>query len=423
MVLQTLTNSPQRIISKTIWLLSLVSLFTDTASEMLYPVMPVFLKHIGFSIIFIGVLEGVAEAVAGLSKSYFGKWSDQTGKRLPFVQFGYSLSAISKPVLAFFIFPAWIFFARTIDRIGKGLRTGARDAMLSDESTKETKARVFGFHRSMDTLGAVIGPCITLAYLHFNPYDYTTLFLVAFVPGLFAVFSTFLIREKKRPVVNHENLSVERISLHFFSTISTYWKASSPTYKKLVTGLLAFALFNSADIFLLLKMKENGLNDEAIIEVYIFYNLVYALVAYPTGMIADRIGLKKILLFGLVLFAIVYAGFAFNQSIFIYYLLFAGYAIYAAATESISRAWISNLVDKNETATAIGTYAGLQSFAALVASSMAGILWYYFGAAATFLISACVAIAVVVYLAMGIQYSSPLQQDDSLFKEQNTWDR
>jgi sugar phosphate permease len=194
---QTLTNSPQKIITKTIWILSLVSLFTDVASEMLYPVMPLFLKHIGYTAIFIGVLEGVAEAVAGLSKSYFGKLSDSSGKRLPFVQLGYGLSAISKPMLAIFVYPWWIFLSRTIDRLGKGVRTGARDAMLSDECTKETRGRVFGFHRSMDTLGAVIGPASALAYLYFYPDDYKTLFLIAFLPGLLAIIATLLIKEKR----------------------------------------------------------------------------------------------------------------------------------------------------------------------------------------------------------------------------------
>ncbi len=405
-LLQTPTNSPQRIITKTIWVLSLVSLFTDTASEMLYPVMPVFLKHIGFSVLFIGILEGVAEAVAGLSKSYFGKWSDKSGKRLPFVQFGYALSAISKPMMAVFIFPAWIFLSRTIDRIGKGIRTGARDAMLSDESTAETKGRVFGFHRSMDTLGAVIGPCIALLYLYFNPYDYTTLFLIAFIPGLLAVVSTFLIKEKKRrEIINNglptaqSEINLSKRTLNPLATIAAYWKTSPAAYKKLVIGLLAFALVNSSDIFLLLKMKESGLNDTAVIGVYIFYNLIYALVAYPIGITADKIGLKRILLFGLILFAVVYTGFAFNHGFFIYILLFALYAIYAAATESISKAWISNLVDKRETATAIGTYSGLQSIAALTASSLAGLLWYNFGATVTFLITAGVTVGVIFYLS------------------------
>ena len=161
-------------ITRTVWVLSLVSLFTDAASEMLYPIMPIYLKSIGFSIVLIGILEGFAEATAGFSKGYFGKLSDNAGKRIPFVQIGYAFSAISKPMMAIFIYPIWIFFARTIDRFGKGIRTGARDALLSDEATSETKGQVFGFHRSMDTLGAVIGPSLALIYLYFYPQDYKT---------------------------------------------------------------------------------------------------------------------------------------------------------------------------------------------------------------------------------------------------------
>ena len=165
-------------ISRTVWILSLVSLFTDTASEMLYPIMPIYLKTIGFSIVLIGILEGVAEATAGLSKGYFGKLSDISGRRVPFVQIGYAFSAISKPMMAIFTFPIWIFFARTIDRFGKGIRTGARDAILSDEATPQTKGKIFGFHRSMDTLGAVIGPALALIYLYYYPEDYKMLFLL-----------------------------------------------------------------------------------------------------------------------------------------------------------------------------------------------------------------------------------------------------
>src|SRR6476660_3964611 len=144
----------RQLISRTVLLLSLVSLFTDMASEMLYPVMPLYLGESGFSVIAIGVLEGLAEAVAGLSKGYFGTWSDNIGIRMPFVRWGYGLSAISKPMMAAFSYAWWVFFARTIDRTRKGLRTGARDAILSEEATPETKATVFGFHRSMDSAGA-----------------------------------------------------------------------------------------------------------------------------------------------------------------------------------------------------------------------------------------------------------------------------
>ncbi|MBK8610869.1 MAG: MFS transporter [Chitinophagaceae bacterium] len=362
---------------------------------MLYPVMPLFLKHIGYGALFIGVLEGIAEAVAGLSKSYFGKLSDKSGKRLPFVQFGYTLSAISKPMLAIFIYPWWIFLSRTIDRLGKGVRTGARDAMLSDESHSKNKGRVFGFHRSMDTLGAVFGPAIALTYLYFYPNHYKTLFLIAFLPGLLAIVSTLLIKEKKKPGATPGSTKPNKVSIFAFVG---YWKTGSTAYKKLVTGLLLFALFNSSDVFLLLKMKESGLNDTAIIGVYIFYNLVFALLAYPIGILADRLGLKKIFIAGLVIFSLVYVGFAFNNNLIIYLLLFFFYGVYAAATEGISKAWISNIVHKSETATAIGTYSGFQSICAFIASSLCGLLWYHFGAPFTFILTAGVTVLVIIYL-------------------------
>ena len=391
--MQVPLNSTKKVITKTIWILSLVSLFTDIASEMLYPVMPVFLQKIGFSIVLIGVLEGLAEAVAGLSKIYFGERSDSAGKRLPFVQLGYTLSAISKPMMGIFIFPAWIFLARTIDRIGKGIRTGARDALLSDEATTATKGRVFGFHRSLDTLGAAIGPAVALLYLYYNPGNYRTLFFIAFVPGLLAIIASLLIKEKSKKAISKTGNSFK------LSIFTRYWTASSAIYKKLVVGLLFFALFNSTDVFLLLQMKANGLNDTAVIGVYIFYNLVYALLAYPIGMLADRFGLKKIFLCGLVLFSVVYTCFGFNQTMPIYLLLISLYGIYAAATEGIAKAWISNVVDKSETASAIGTYAGFQSIAAIIASSVGGILWYYFGFKGTFLVTAAATMLAVFYLS------------------------
>ena len=260
-------DDTMKYLTRTVWTLSLVSLFTDTASEMLYPIMPLYLKSIGFSIVLIGVLEGIAEATAGLSKGYFGKLSDNSGKRAPFVQVGYSLSAVSKPMMALFIYPLWIFFARTLDRLGKGIRTGARDAILSDEATPETKGKVFGFHRSMDTLGAVAGPIFALLYLYFYPRDYKTLFYIAFIPGLLAVFASFSLKEK------NTNPAKDKITTPFFSFIN-YWKGSPRTYRKVVIGLLAFALFNSSDVFLLLKAKQAGLDDTMVIGVYIFYNLV-----------------------------------------------------------------------------------------------------------------------------------------------------
>lgn len=377
-------------ISKTVWILSLVSLFTDMASEMLYPIMPFYLKSIGFSIVLIGILEGFAEAIAGLSKAYFGKYSDLTGRRVPFVQIGYAFSAISKPMMAIFTFPLWVFFARTLDRFGKGIRTGARDAILSDEATAETKGKVFGLHRSMDTLGAVLGPAIALLYLHFYPENYKTLFFLAFLPGVAAFLSTFLLKDKQIIKAKTENKP------SVFSFLN-YWKESPGNYKKVVIGLLIFTLFNSSDVFLLLRAKEAGLDDTMVIGVYIFYNLIYALFAFPIGILADKIGLKKILLFGFLLFSIVYFGMAFNTNKIICIALFFLYGIYAAATEGISKAWISNISEKKDTATAIGTFTGLQSICTMLASSMAGLLWFQYGASVALSVTAIMTIFVIVY--------------------------
>lgn len=394
-------------------MLSLVSLFTDTASEMLYPIMPIYLKSIGFTVVLIGILEGIAEATAGLSKGYFGRLSDKSGKRAPFIQLGYALSSISKPMMALFIYPLWIFFARTIDRLGKGIRTGARDAMLSDEATEKTKGKVFGFHRSMDTFGAVIGPSFALLYLYFYPEDYKTLFYLAFLPGVASVLFSFFVKDKKLMVTE------TRKPTSFFSFLH-YWKESPKIYRKVVVGLLIFTLFNSSDMFLLLKVKETGLSDTAVVGVYIFYNLIYALFSFPAGIIADNLGLKNVFIAGLALFALVYFGMSLNSNLYIYFGLFFLYGIYAAATEGISKAWISNITEKKDTATAIGTYAGFQSICTMLASSITGVIWYNFGFAAAFITIAVVTLGVIIYFIVFIP--TPSDGETNILLEQNNLD-
>jgi MFS family permease len=394
--LLTCKDRKLKYITRTIWAVSLISLFTDTASEMLYPVMPVYLKSIGFSVVLIGILEGLAEATAGLSKGYFGKLSDQTGRRVPFVQLGYALSALSKPMMALLAHPLWIFFSRTTDRLGKGIRTGARDALLSAEATPATKGRVFGFHRSMDTIGAVLGPAFALLWLYFHPQGIRTLFLLAFIPGMLAVAVSFLLKEKR-------SAPAARQPVRFFSFLQ-YWKSSPVIYKKVVAGLLLFALFNSSDIFLLLMAKEAGLSDTEVIWIYIFYNLVYALSAWPMGILADKAGLKTMFVLGLAIFACVYFGMATKPGVYGTAALFFLYGLYAAATEGISKAWISNITDKKDTATAIGTYAGFQSICALLASFFAGLVWYRFGPEATFLVTGTITCVVILYFILFVKW-------------------
>lgn len=384
-----------KIINRTVWILSLVSLFADVASEMLYPVIPVYLKEIGFSVLLIGILEGVANFTAGLSKGYFGKKSDELGLRLPFIRSGYFFSALSKPMMALSVLPLWIFFTRTIDRLGKGLRTAARDALLSQNATPQTKARIFGFHRSMDTLGAAIGPSLALLFLFLHPGQYHRIFLIAFIPGLISVALIFLLREKKQPVST-------MAKGNFFSFL-LYWKIASGDFRKVVTGLLFLALFNSADVFLLLKTKEVTGSDIFTIGAYILYNVVFAISSYPLGALADRIGLKKVFFGGLTMFALVYFLFGLTHSTAVIFTAFFIYGIYAAATEGITKAWLTNMAHTTNTATAIGFYTSCESICTLMASVIAGAIWTGFGGSVTFYVTSSAAILTMIYFLLYVR--------------------
>ncbi|HNA79606.1 MAG TPA: MFS transporter [Turneriella sp.] len=390
-------------ITRTIWLVSLVSLFTDIASEMLYPVMPIYLQTIGFSIVYIGLLEGIAEATAGLSKGFFGRWSDATGKRVPFVRAGYLLSALAKPLIVAAAQPLWVFFCRTADRLGKGVRTGARDALLSAETDPAHKGKVFGFHRGMDTLGAAIGPALALLWLWQNPGRYHELFLFAFLPGLMAIALTYLLKEKA---------SQAKVARQFrWWDFLRYYTSASVAYRHTVKGLLLFTLFNSSDVFLLLVLKWRGFTDQQVIGVYIFYNLVYAVFSYPMGRLGDTIGLKKTFLAGLLVFILVYTGITFARDFYALLTLFFAYGIYAAMTEGISKAWITNLCNKEDTATAVGTYTAFASLATMLASFAAGLIWKFVSPEATFLVAAAGAGIAGVYLVLTPPPAPPLLEE------------
>jgi MFS family permease len=283
-----------------------------------------------------------------------------------------------------------VFFARTLDRLGKGVRTGARDAMLSDEATKENKGKVFGFHRALDTAGAAIGPFAALIFLNYYPGQYKWLFVISVLPGLIAIALTFFLKDKQKQAST-------RKSPGFFAFLA-YWKQSPKRFRFLVAGLLAFTLFNSSDAFLLLSIKSKGFSDSYMIGVYIFYNLVYALLSYPVGILADKFGLSRILILGLGVFAIVYAFMGFAMVTWHFALLFGLYALHAAATEGVSKALISNIVQKDKTATAIGFYTSFASIFTMLASSLAGVIWYVFGMKAMFIISGSGVLCVVIYM-------------------------
>ena len=377
-------------ITRAVWILSLVSLFTDVSSEMLYPVMPIYLQSIGYSFVFIGILEGIAEAVAGLSKGFFGRWSDQLGKRLPFVQIGYALSAVSRPLMVIWTQPFGIFTSRTADRLGKGIRTAARDALLAVEATPATRATVFGFHRSMDTLGAVIGPVLAFGFLYVYPGEYFWLFVLAFVPGLISVGCTLLISEKNTEKKLHPKIP------SFFTSLSYILKANSE-YKRIVFGLLVFALFNSSDMFLLLRAKELGLSDTAVILLYILFNLSYALLAWPVGSLADRVGKKKIAIAGFFVFAGVYLIMALLTDSDFVWAPFVLYGGFYACTEGVSKAWIADITHGEELGAALGSFTALQSVSLLLASTLAGSIWQFYGSSVALLLSALAAIVVAMY--------------------------
>ena len=377
-------------LTRTVILLSLVSLFADINSEMLYPVMPVFLQSIGYSVVWIGLMEGFAEAIAGLSKIYFGRMSDATGRRMLFVRSGYALSTLAKAIPGIAQQVVAVFSSRTIDRFGKGLRTAARDSILSDESEEKHRGKVFGFHRALDTAGASIGPAIALLFLWFYPNQYTPLFLIAFVPGVAGVLLTLFVLEKKVLPDPHKK------KIPFLKNF-IFWKEAPSNYRIFVAGMLLFSLVNSSDFFLLLLLKMRGLTDVELLGCYIFYNLIYAGLAYAAGGIGDRFGLVRVLIVGLFLFVFTYLGFAFATELWQFLILLFLYGGYAACTDGIAKAIISRMIPKSQTASAIGFHAGWSSVALLFASSMTGLLWKNFGAALPMLISAGVTGLVILF--------------------------
>lgn len=331
--------------------------------------MPVYLSSIGYSAIFIGVLEGFAEAIAGISKAYFGRLSDFMNNRVKFVRLGYLLSAISKPILAFFTNGLMIFTARATDRIGKGLRTAPRDALLIAECKPADRGKIFGFHRGLDTTGAFIGPLIAIGFLFYFPGEYQSLFLIAFIPALIAVILGIFIRERKSRALEN----VERKPFMIFL------KEASPNYKLILGGLVFFALFNSSDAFLLLMLRKYGFDEKEVIGLYVFYNIVFALASFPFGKIGDKRGLLPMIIAGLFVFSSVYFLMSIEGSILFFLFVFLMYGIYAAIVESSSKAILSLHIKKEDKGTAMGLYASLISLGALFASVVAGIFWETLG--------------------------------------------
>ncbi len=370
-------------------ILSFVSFFTDIASEMLYPVTPIFLTAVlGSSMAVVGIIEGIAEITAGFLKGYFGNLSDKLGKRSIFVVLGYSISALSKPVPGLIASVPAVVVSRTADRVGKGIRTAPRDALLGTYAEGNTGA-VFGFHRAMDTLGAAIGPLIAILLLYLFPDDFQLIFLVAFVPSVIAVFFTLLVKDK--PI---QNISKRE------ANYSVFWKEVSGNYKFVLIMITIFSFVNSSDVFLILKSRFISDSNTIAILGYVFFNIIYAIFSYPLGHLSDKYGKQMIFSLGLVVFSLVYLGFAFFNDMIFIWILFALYGIYSAATEGVSKAWVTDLVPEQWRGSAIGLLTMCSSLAIMLGSFTAGVLWDYFGPAIPFLISAIVSfiIASILFL-------------------------
>ena len=374
-------------ISKQVFILGMVSLFTDIASEMLYPVTPIFLTTVlGSSMALVGVIEGIAEVTAGLLKGYFGDLSDKVGKRSIFVMIGYGISALSKPLPGIFQNIPVVLTSRVSDRIGKGIRTAPRDALLASYSDGNSGA-VFGFHRGMDTLGAAIGPVVALILLNFYPNNFQLIFLIAFIPSVIALSFTFLVKDKQVA----SKIKSRKNYLEF-------WKSAPEQYKKVLILISVFSLVNSSDVFLILKSQNITKSSSLAIFGYVFYNVIYAAASYPLGGLSDKLGKQKIFTFGLIIFSVVYFGFALVDDINFIWILFALYGIYAAATEGVSKAWISDLIPDEQRGSAIGLLTMLTSFSVMIGSFLTGILWDHFGSSVPFLISAIISLVISVLI-------------------------
>ncbi|MBC7692628.1 MAG: MFS transporter [Methylotenera sp.] len=388
-----MTLSNRKNLHPTVWRLGWVSFFADLSSEMLYAITPIYLSTVlGASMSSIGLIEGFAEAVASLLKLTSGKWSDRLQKRKVFIATGYLLSALSKPLIGLSHTWLHVFFARATDRVGKGLRSAPRDALISEVSRAEDLGRAFGWHRAMDTMGAAIGPLLSLALLTFTKVEMRTLFLYAVIPGLIAAFIALSIHEAP-------SLSQPALAAGASPDLSSLKKGPrSPLpedLKRYILGWSVFALTNSSDVFLLLKARDSGIPLSGIITLYCFYNLVFAVSSPALGGRSDRLGRKKILIFGLTLFTAVYSGFAFAHSWLQYFFLFGIYGISMAATDGVGKAFISERAPPSQKATAQGIFGFSTGISTLFASLMAGMLWDRISPSATFLYGAAGAVICI----------------------------
>ena len=359
---------------RNVFVSGLVSFFMDMSSEMIYPLVPLFLANsLGVSKSAIGLIEGVAESTASILKVFSGYLSDRIGNRKWLMVAGYGLSTLTRPIVA--LATSWhqVFAFRFFDRFGKGIRGAPRDALIAESTEKAFLGRAFSFHRSLDTMGAVAGPALAFFLLGIFSNNYRTIFWLSIIPGIIAVLLIiFFIRETKNPTTAHSKRP--KLTLRHFD-----WR-----FKFFVLIATLFAVGNSSDVFLILRAEQKGIPDIMIPVVYLFFNLVYSISAIPAGIAADRFGKKRVILTGFVLFAILYYGFAVAADATAIWILFGFYGVFMGLTEGVQKAFLATILPQEFKATAFGVYNTIVGIAMFPASLIGGWLWDHVSPSATF---------------------------------------
>jgi MFS family permease len=358
---------------------------------MVYPILPLFLVNVLHApVSAIGLIESLAEATASFVKVASGRLSDRIRRRRPLVALGYTLSNVVKPLLA--LVPAWpaVLALRVADRFGKGVRTAPRDALIADSGTPERRGRDFGLHRALDTVGAAIGPLTAWAVLTLVPDGYRTIFWLSAIPGSLAVILVLVaVREVRRPVAEH--VAGPRTPLLPFRQLGAGFTAFTVIS-------VVFALGNSSDALLILRAQNVGSAAALVPLMYFVFNVVAAALSTPLGRLSDRVGRKRLIVFGFAGYAVVYAGFALASAPVSIWLLFALYGLPYAATEGMTRAFVVDLVPAPLRGTALGAYTFAIGLAALPASLVGGVLWDQVSPAAPFVLSAVLMAGAAVAL-------------------------
>jgi MFS family permease len=381
--------------------LSLVSLLNDTSSEIIYPLLPAFLAlTLGASPFAIGLIEGFAESVASLLKLFSGYLSDKFGTRKLPVFMGYSLAAITRPLLAFVTSWPQVLFVRMSDRVGKGIRGAPRDALIAAGVPPEKRGLAFGFNRAADHLGAVLGPIaafILLSYLAANPanpaaYEYQQVFLYASIPVVLGIFViVFFVREDAKPVEGVNNRI--RFSLREFDG----------NFKRFLIVIAVFTLSNSTDAFLLLRAAESGISAAVLPLLWMALHLSKVVSSLIGGDLSDRVGRRTMIFAGWIVYALVYTGFAFVGSAWQVWVLFIVYGVYFGLTEGVEKALVADMVPEDKRGTAYGFYNLAYGITVFPASLLFGLMWTGLGPSAAFLISASVSLLAAALLLLTVK--------------------